>query len=208
MYLITAVHVLFILPVKKTDTIVPLILLTKIYYLLKLKIMKKVLLIGSIIIAGCIGANAQKGFTFGLGVNFGLPVGDASDISSFTLGGEAQGEYKFNSAGSLVFTSGYTHFFGKDLGLGVKVNYGAVPVLAGARYYPSKKFFGGAQEGYAFFTGDASDGGFAYKPQIGCDAGPLQLALSYNAITNDGTIGWIGLSGIFKFSAGKSVSKK
>ena len=170
--------------------------------------MKKVFLIGSILIAGCIGAYAQKGFTFGVGANIGLPVGNASDITSFIVGGELQGECKFNENVSAVFTTGYTHFIGKDLGLGVKINYGAIPILAGIRYYPTGKFFIGGQAGYSFFTGDASDGGFTYKPQIGYNAEAVQLALSYNAITNGGTVGWVGLSGIFKFGGHKEVSKK
>jgi len=170
--------------------------------------MKRFFLIGSILISGFISAHAQKSFTFGIGPNIGVPVGDASDITSFIVGGEVQGECKFNKNVSAVFTSGYTHFIGKDLGLGVKINYGAIPVLAGIRYYPSAKFFIGGQAGYGFFTGDASNGGFAYKPQIGFDAGAAQIAVSYNAITNNGTIGWVGLSGIFKLSGNKTVTKK
>jgi hypothetical protein len=166
-------------------------------------VMKKVFLIGSLLIAGIIGANAQKSFTFGAGINAGLPIGDASNISSFAVGGELQGELKFTENVSAVFTTGYTHFIGKDLGLGIKISYAAVPILAGVRYYPTEKFFVGAQIGYGFFTGDAEGGGFAYKPQVGYDAGKVQLALSYNAISDNGTISWLGLSGIFKFGGSK-----
>jgi len=163
--------------------------------------MKKLFLIGVIMIAGIIGAKAQ--FTFGAGVNVGIPVGDAGDISSFTIGGEIHGEYKFSEKFSGIVTSGYTHFIGKDLGGGIKLNYGAVPLLAGVRVYPTEKFFIGGQLGYGFFTGDASGGGFCYKPQVGYDAGTVQVALNYNGITKNGsTIGWIALSGIFKFGGG------
>jgi hypothetical protein len=165
--------------------------------------MKKVLFVALFVASGFIAANAQEGFKFGAGVNVGLPVGDAGDISSFTVGGELQGEYKFSANASVVATTGYTHFIGKDFE-GFKFSYGAVPILAGARYYPSAKFFVGGQIGYGFFTGDASGGGFAYKPQIGYDAGSAEIALGYNAITDDGaTISWIGLSAIFNFGAAK-----
>ena len=151
-------------------------------------------------------ANAQGEFKFGLGPNIGLPIGDAGDISSFTIGAEVQGEYKFSEKASGIATTGYTHFIGKDY-FGVKLSYGAVPILVGARVYPSEQFFIGGQIGYGFFTGDASSGGFAYKPQVGYNASNVQIGLSYNAISNDGTIGWIALSAIFNFSGGCSANK-
>jgi hypothetical protein len=163
--------------------------------------MKKVFLVAALVVASFIGANAQ--FQFGAGVNVGLPIGDAADISSFVVGGELQGEYKFSESASGIATIGYSHFLGKDFG-GFKLSYGAVPILVGARFYPSEKFFLGGQVGYGFFTGDADGNGFAYKPQVGYDAGSVQLALSYNGISvSGGSISWIGLSGVFKFGGDK-----
>lgn len=161
--------------------------------------MKKVLLVAAFTVAGFIGANAQKDFKLGAGVNVGLPIGDAGDISSFTAGVELQGELGFSETVKGIGTVGYNHFFGKDLGGGVKLKYGAIPILVGARVYPSEQFFLGGQIGYGVFTGDADGGGFAYKPQVGYDAGKFQLALSYNAISDNGTISWLGLSGVVKF---------
>lgn len=159
--------------------------------------MKKILLVAACVTLGFLSSKAQ--FTFGAGVNVGLPVGDASDVSSFGLGAELQGEYKFAEKVSGIGTTGYTHFFGKDLGGGVKFNYGAIPVLAGARVYPTEFLYVGAQAGYSFYTGDASEGGFTYKPQVGYDAQSFQLGLSYNAITrNSHTNGWLAISGIIK----------
>jgi hypothetical protein len=169
--------------------------------------MKKALLITAILFMGFITANAQGEFKFGAGANIGVPVGSAGDISSFTIGAEIQGEYKFSEKASGIATTGYTHFIGKDLGGGIKLSYGAVPILVGARVYPTEQFFIGAQIGYGFFTGDASSGGFAYKPQVGYNAGNAQIALSYNGISNGGTIGWIALSGVFSFGGGGSASK-
>lgn len=170
-------------------------------YKLKNRFMKKVLLVLVITVAGFINANAQ-GFQFGVGPTIGLPIGDASDISSFAVGGELQGEYQFSEMVSGVASTGYTHFIGKDYG-GFKINYGAVPILAGVRVYPSEQFFIGGQIGYGFFTGDGSGGGFAYRPQIGYNATSFQAVLSYNGISDDGTISWIGLTGIFKLGGNK-----
>lgn len=145
----------------------------------------------------CLTASAQQRFKFGVGPQVGLPLGDAHDISNFVLGGEVQGEYQFNKNVSAIVSTGYSHFFGKDLGGGTKLNYGAIPILAGARYYPTPNFFIGGQVGYGIFTEDANGGGFAYKPQVGYVAGPVQLSLNYTGISNNGTISWLGLSGIF-----------
>ncbi len=162
--------------------------------------MKKLLLVATITVAGFIGANAQE-FQFGAGPTIGLPIGDASDISSFAVGAEIQGEYKFSDMVSGVANTGYTHFIGKDIG-GFKFNFGAIPILVGARVYPSEQFFIGGQIGYGLFTGDADGGGFAYRPHIGYNASSFQLTLNYNGVSDNGTISWLGLTGIFKFGGG------
>lgn len=166
--------------------------------------MKKSFLLIGICIISVISANAQ--FKFGIGPTIGLPIGDAGDISSLTIGVELQGELKFSDKASGVATTGYTHFIGKDFG-GFKLSYGAIPILVGGRVYPSENFFIGAQIGYGFFTGDASSGGFAYRPQVGYNTSNVQLGLSYNGISNDGTISWLALSAIFSFGGGGSSSK-
>ena len=168
--------------------------------------MKKTFLVIAILAVSFISANAQSEFKFGLGPTIGLPIGDAGDISSLTIGVEIQGELKFSEKASGVATSGYTHFIGKDFG-GFKLSYGAVPILVGGRVYPSENFYIGGQIGYGFFTGDASSGGFAYRPQVGYNTGNIQLGLSYNGISNDGTISWLALSAIFSFGGSGSANK-
>ena len=87
-------------------------------------------------------AQAPDGFQFGAGIRLALPVGGFSDTHSFGIGGELQGEYGFNEKFSGVITSGYTHFFGKSISvLGTSLKFGSVgliPIIAGARVYPSK----------------------------------------------------------------------
>ncbi|MBO9657865.1 MAG: hypothetical protein J7527_03490 [Chitinophagaceae bacterium] len=163
--------------------------------------MKKVFLVAAFTVAGFVGLNAQKDFKFGAGVVAALPIGDAGDISNFAAGVELQGELGFTEKVKGVATTGYTHFFGKDLGFGLgKVKFGAIPILVGVRGYLSENFFVTGQVGYGVFTGDADGGGFAYKPQVGYDAGKFQLALAYQGISDDGaTISTLGLSGIIKF---------
>lgn len=161
--------------------------------------MKKVFLAVAFTVAGFIGLNAQKDFQLGAGVNIGLPVGNAGDVSNFAFGVELQGELGLAEKVKGLGTIGYTHFIGKDLGMGVKPKFGVIPILVGARFYPSSQFFLSGQIGYGVGTGDLDGGGFAYKPQVGYDAGKFQLALSYNAVSDEGTFSWLGLSGVVKF---------
>jgi hypothetical protein len=169
----------------------------------KSTIMKKLFLVATFVVAGFVGAYAQptEGFSFGAGIRLGLPIGDFGDYSSFGVGGELQGEYGFSDMVSGVLTTGYTSFFGKD----DLESVGLIPILIGARVYPSTNFFIGAQVGYGILTGNGdSEGAFNYQPQIGYNAQKFQLALNYNGLSKDGsTLGHIGLTGIFKFGGGQ-----
>ncbi len=173
--------------------------------------MKKLALVLTVFTASVIGAKAQSSsssgeFTFGVGINAALPIGNFGDTHSFGIGGHIQGEYGFSENLKGVATTGYTSFFGKTVdvaGFG-SVKYssvGHIPILVGARYFPSESFFVGAQIGYGIFTGGGSStNGFEYKPQIGYDAGTIQIIASYDGTSvTGGTLSSIGLSAIYKF---------
>lgn len=169
--------------------------------------MKKILLGIVFIMAGLKAANSQavKKIIFGAGIRAGLPIGDFEEFTSFGIGGELQGEYKFADMISGVGTIGYTNFFGKDYGGGKTKSTGYIPILAGIRVYPVIRFFLGAQIGYGILTGgNNSEGAFNYQLQVGYNASKFQLALNYNGLSNNGaTFSHISLTGIFKFYPGK-----
>jgi len=167
--------------------------------------MKKVFLAATFVVASFMGAYAQpaEGFKFGAGVRASLPIGDFSDTHSFGIGAELQGEYGISDMISAVATTGYSSFFGKKIsGTDVKFdNVGYVPILVGARVYPSTNFFIGAQLGYGLLTGNGdSEGAFNYQPQVGYNAETFQIALNYNGLSKSGsTISHLGLTAIYKF---------
>ena len=140
---------------------------------------------------------SAAGFHFLGGVNLALPVGDLSDGSSFGLGAEIMPEYNISSEASFLATTGYTHFFGKDGGDGV----GFIPVLVGARFYPTPSFFIGGKAGLGIFTGNGtSESAFDYQPQIGYNANKVQVALGYNGWSKDGiTFSNLSLTLMYKF---------
>ncbi|HLV38896.1 hypothetical protein [Xanthomarina sp.] len=99
------------------------------------------------------------------GLTAGIPVGDASDVSSFNLGLDLRGQYLFNPNIAVGIASGYSHFFGKDN----FDDFGVVPLAGFFRYYftPNGLFFGG-DVGYGFLTNiDNNQGGLYVNPQIG-----------------------------------------
>ena len=170
--------------------------------------MKKLLLVATFVVAGFIGVKAQSdasGFHFGAGVHLGLPVGDWSDFWSFGIGVEVQGEYMFSEKFSGVINSGYSSFLGKTVDFGggsEKVDaLGLIPILAGVRVYPSTKFFIGARAGIGILTGGGeSSSSLQYRPEIGYNGRPIQIALSFNGLSKDGeTNSFIGLTAIYVF---------
>lgn len=177
--------------------------------------MKKAILIFALAAGTVFSANAQapEGFQFGAGIRLGLPIGDFSDTHSFGVGAELQGEYGFSDKFSGIITSGYTSFFGKTisiLGTSAKVDaVGLIPIIAGARVYPSNNIFIGAQAGIGILTGNgSSETAFNWQPQIGVNTEHFQVALNYNGLSKDGsTLSHIGLTGIFKFGGSGSSSK-
>ncbi len=173
----------------------------------KTHFMKKVFLAATFVVASFMGAYAQpaEGFKFGAGVRASLPIGDMSDGYSFGIGAELQGEYGISDMISAVGTTGYTSFFGKKFdipGVGSVKNdaLGYIPILVGARVYPSTNFFIGAQVGYGILTGSGSEGAFNYQPQVGYNAETFQVALNYNGLSKSGsTLSHLGLTAIYKF---------
>ncbi len=169
--------------------------------------MKKILFVFAIATVS-FAANAQEtsgGFKFGGGVRVGLPIGDFGDVSGVGVGAELQGEHMFSSKVSGTLTTGYMHFTGKDYtipGIGTVEgsSFGYIPVLAGVRVYPSTSMFIGAKAGMSFFTSEGGGSAFTYEPQIGYNGQKFQLALGYQAQSDEGTMGHIGLTGIFKFN--------
>ena len=99
------------------------------------------------------------------GIITGIPVGDASDVSSYSLGLDLRGQYLINPNIGVGVASGYNHFFGKD----DIDDFGVIPAAGFVRYYftPNGLFLG-TDVGYGFLTDvENNDGGLYVNPQIG-----------------------------------------
>lgn len=100
-----------------------------------------------------------------VGINAGLPVGDASSISILTIGADIRGQFMSTRHFGLGLATGYNHYFGDD----PVPDFGAIPLALMLRYYPKAQgIFVGGDIGYSFFTNvPGLTGGFTVKPQIG-----------------------------------------
>lgn len=148
--------------------------------------MKKIFLIAALAVFGFTSVQAQEG-GIKLGVNFGLPVGDLDEVSSFNAGLDFA--YLFDAADSFQVGPmvGYSHFFLKSEFSDFFDDVQFLPVAASARFFASEDLFFGADLGYALGINDGNDGGFYYRPKVGYNLGPVSLLLLYSGVSNDGS---------------------
>lgn len=153
-------------------------------------IMKKLLLLTIFTIFGFTVAHSQSNWK--IGVNAGIPVGDAQDLSSFDLGGDVAYLFDVTDVFKVGPLAGYSYFFGE----GDLDDFSFIPLAASGRFSFSDAFFIGADLGYAIGVDDGNDGGFYYRPKLGYNFGKVALIGSYSGIevTDDGpTVGSINL---------------
>lgn len=125
-----------------------------------------------------------------LGINAGIPVGDASDISNFNVGADIAYLMGFGETFQLGPMVGYNHFFGDEIDLGggssMEVDdISFLPIAATARFGLAGLELG-ADLGYALGLSDGNDGGFYYKPKVGFSLFGIGLIGSYTGISVDG----------------------
>ena len=150
--------------------------------------MKKIVLVCTLLLSG-LAMQAQEGFN--LGINFGFPTGDAGDISSFSLGIDANYLWSVADSFDAGVATGFTNAFGKtEEILGIDVEFDDVqflPLAAAGRYHITDQFRLGADLGYAIGISDGNDGGFYYRPMVGYGiTDRIEANLSYTGISLDG----------------------
>jgi hypothetical protein len=184
--------------------------------------MKKVLLVAAFIVAGFIGANAQKGVNkIGVGADFGIPTGDFGDLSKLGIGGYAKALFGIGTAGQITFTTGYTSFGWKDEYkdlLGVeKASFNVIPLMAGYRHNFGG-FYAEPQVGYNIFGARAKAGGetesdsegmFAWAIGFGYVVNNFDIGTRYHSMHKDGdSEAFVGIRIGYNFNLGGSTAKK
>ncbi len=147
---------------------------------------------------------AMNGTKLGVGVEFGLPVGDFGDFYNLGVGGSLV--LQIPVAANLNFTgsAGYLKFSNDQDAL-IRYSSAAIPVKAGLRYYFAENFYGAGELGAAFSTEDNGGTAFAYSPGIGVEfpvanKAAIDLGVRYEGWSKDSrTNSFVGIRAAFNF---------
>ena len=141
--------------------------------------MKKLILCAAIAVFGLTSMNAQR---FVAGVNAGIPVGDADDLTTFAIAVELGYLFEISEEFEAGPITGYGHLFGDEVD-----DFQYIPIGGTGRFSVSEDFTLGADLGYALGIGDEVDGGFYYAPRIQYGiTESLDIVLAYRNISDDG----------------------
>lgn len=168
--------------------------------------MKKILLLLVVLSAVAFNSFAQSSKSddvgkFSIGVDPGLPVGNASDYSSFAIGGDLKYSIPAAENFDVSLSAGYTAFLGKTIN-GFKLpSIKGIPIKLAGRYNfdGSTGFFGEVAFGAAFIQ-DGGGTAFLYAPGIGYAMdGGFEVGLRYEGWSKNGSISQIGLRVAYSF---------
>ncbi|UII76345.1 hypothetical protein LV716_00715 [Flagellimonas sp. HMM57] len=170
--------------------------------------MKKVYLFYVFIFIILSNISAQDRSSFKAGISAGVPVGDASNVSSFSVGLDVAYHWGVSELLDVGLATGFMNAFGDTKtdsfgpipeGTGFE-DFQFIPLAASFRIYPTYSFKLGADVGYAVGINEGNEGGFYYRPLVGYNiTGNTELNVSYTAVDNNGTFAIATLGVLFLF---------
>lgn len=156
-------------------------------------------------------------FRFGIGLEGGIPTGNARSISNFELGGTARLQYGLSTNFALTLTSGYYNFFGKTADIttvngtiittttGKYRSLGMIPVKGGVKAFFTPSFYVGGEAGVGFEThepiaGDPRDAKLILSPSLGYATKSWEVSARYENFSGQGNnYGLVGLRVAYGF---------
>ncbi|HRE52666.1 MAG TPA: transporter [Flavitalea sp.] len=178
-----------------------------------MKKLQLLIVFGMLCIFGSLDASAQslsKKFSFGIGLEGGLPTGDAKDAYNLAGGLTLRLAYQLGD-GFATLTSGGIAFIPENLDGGDDMKVGLlIPVRAGYKYIIKDRFFVMGELGYGSFRqyyadendelASVSDGGFLFAPSAGVQFNVLEIGLRYESVSlPGGSLSSVGLRLGFNF---------
>jgi len=153
--------------------------------------------------ASTMAQSSNDGGKFNIGVEAGLPVGDASNLYTTFLGASIKYEYPVAESvfvtGSVGYNAGLIKSEIKDA-LGFQSAYSYIPLKAGLKYYVQEGFFVEGQLGATISTESGAGAAFTYAPGIGYTFdGGFEAGVRYEAWSKNGTTSQIGLRIGYRF---------
>ena len=142
---------------------------------------------------------------FSIGIEAGIPTGDASDALGAFLGGTAKVELPVASSFFVTGSAGYTAgIYKEEIRDAFDVSFGAIPVKVGGKYFFGKNFYGAAELGAAFAAGDNEGTAFVWAPGVGASfpvsaKNDIDFGVRYESWENEGSISQVGFHVALKF---------
>jgi len=168
--------------------------------------MKKILLLLVVLSAVVFNSFAQSksddAAKFSIGIDPGLPVGNASDAYTFGLGIDLKYDLPVATSTFFNVSAGYTALFTKSAlkDIGAKSTYGYIPLKVGIKYYVDDAFFVEGQIGATFSTESGGGTAFAYAPGVGYKfSDAVEGGVRYEGWSHDGSLSQIALRIAFSF---------
>ena len=140
------------------------------------------------------------------GINFGLPIGDAGDFTTFNLSLDFSYLFQVGDQVQVGPTIGYSHSFGDSidtiLGSIDIDDVQFIPIAATGHYNFTDQFWFGLDLGYAIGINDGNDGGFYYSPRFAYGVTErIDILAAFRGISVDGgSFDVISLGAEFKFN--------
>ncbi|SNY99418.1 hypothetical protein [Flagellimonas pacifica] len=132
--------------------------------------------------------------SFKVGLNAGIPVGDAADVSSFSIGLDVNYHWGVSELFDVGLATGFINAFGDTDTSSVGPvtvqtefeDFQFLPVAASVRIYPTYHFKFGVDAGYAVGISDGMEGGLYYRPIVGYNiTGNTELNVSYMVVEDN-----------------------
>ena len=141
------------------------------------------------------------------GINFGLPVGDAGDITTFNLSIDFSYLIEIADQVQIGPTIGYSHSFGESIDVPIigSINIDDVqfmPIAATGHYNFTDQFWFGLDLGYALGLNSGNNGGFYYSPRFAYGVTErIDIMAAFRGISLDGgSFDVISLGAEFRFN--------
>ena len=173
--------------------------------------MKKLILSLFIIAAASLSSYAQNDHVpaLSIGLDAGLPTGQASEVYSSVIGASAQLELPTSDPGlKFMFTAGYNTFRIKSIYSSYYTSASYGQLEAGARYYFVPMLYLEGDFGASFNLNSnysAQRVGLAYDPVLGVNlpvsnSGAIDIGIRYDGrVESGGTISQVALRVAYKF---------
>jgi hypothetical protein len=142
-------------------------------------------------------------WSLSIGIEPGIPTGNATDISSFEIGGTGRLEYNVDKSFAVMLTAGYYDFIGKADPNDTGVKYTSlemVPVKVGEKYYVAPMFYIDGEAGFGFDVNYENHIKLILSPGVGFASNMWDIGVRYeNYSGQSNSFGLLGLRAAYSF---------